>query len=212
MSNETNLHWEILDKKRLELLPKLSVFKNRFYLAGGTALALYLGHRDSIDFDFFIPNKFDHQSLIREIKKTFEKSEVKEIINQPNTVLLEIDGISASFFFYEYPLLEPLLQTEYLNIASLADIGCMKLEAILGRYRLKDYVDLYAICKTMPLKGLLEKAKDKFPIYNLGAFVRALGYYEDIEMDKIIFKNDFYVGVKTIEEFFKNEIKKLFNL
>jgi len=212
MSNKIGLHWEILDEKRLGLLPKFSVFKDRFYLAGGTALALYIGHRDSIDFDFFTREKFDHQSLIREIKETFKTDEIKEIVNQPNTLLIEINGVSASFFFYEYPLLQPPLQTEHLTIASLTDIGCMKLEAILGRYRLKDYVDLYAICKTIPLKDLLEKSKDKFPTYNLGAFIRALGYYDDIEIDKIIFKNNFYVDLETIKEFFTSEIKKLLSI
>ena len=66
--------------------------------------------------------------------------------------------------------------------------------------------------KSYTLGRVVEKAKLKYPTVNSGAFIRALGYYEDIEIDKIIFKNDFYVDIKTIEEFFKNEIKKLFNL
>lgn len=213
MSDKTNLHWEILDKRRLGFLPKLAVFKNRFYLAGGTAVALYLGHRDSVDFDFFTAKDFDSPSLMEELKAVFQGSLVEEKMSQNNTLTLKIDSVSMSFFKINENQLEPSCETEHIQIASLTDIGCMKLSALLGRSILKDYVDLYAICKTfIPLGELLEKAKLKYPTVNSGAFVRALGYYGDIQMDKMIFKNDFYVDLKTIEEFFKNEIKKLLNL
>ncbi len=213
MSNEANLHWEILDKKRLGLLPKLAVFKDRFYLAGGTAVALYLGHRDSIDFDFFTAKDFNSQSLMEELKTIFQGSHIEEKMSQNNTLTLKIDGVDMSFFKINENQIEPPRNTEYINMASLTDIGCMKLSALLGRSILKDYIDLYAICKMfISLDRLLEKAKLKYPTVNSGAFVRALGYYGDIQMDKIIFKNDFYVDIKTIEEFFKDEIKKLFNV
>ena len=208
MSNEANLHWEILDKKRLGLLPKLAVFKDRFYLAG-----LYLGHRDSIDFDFFTAKDFNSQSLMEELKTIFQGSHIEEKMSQNNTLTLKIDGVDMSFFKINENQIEPPRNTEYINMASLTDIGCMKLSALLGRSILKDYIDLYAICKMfISLDRLLEKAKLKYPTVNSGAFVRALGYYGDIQMDKIIFKNDFYVDIKTIEEFFKDEIKKLFNV
>ena len=208
MSNEANLHWEILDKKRLGLLPKLAVFKDRFYL-----VALYLGHRDSIDFDFFTAKDFNSQSLMEELKTIFQGSHIEEKMSQNNTLTLKIDGVDMSFFKINENQIEPPRNTEYINMASLTDIGCMKLSALLGRSILKDYIDLYAICKMfISLDRLLEKAKLKYPTVNSGAFVRALGYYGDIQMDKIIFKNDFYVDIKTIEEFFKDEIKKLFNV
>ena len=208
MSNENNLHWEILDKHRLALLPKLVVFKDRFYLAGGTALALYLGHRDSIDFDFFTAKDFDSPSLMEELRTIFQELPIEEKMSHNNTLTLKVDNVDMSFFKINENQLEPLRETEHIHLASLTDIGCMKLSALLGRSVLKDYVDLYAICKkVIPLGELLKKAKLKYPTVNSGAFIRALGYYEDIEIDKIIFKNDFYVDIKTIEEFFKNEIK-----
>jgi predicted nucleotidyltransferase component of viral defense system len=207
------MHWEILDKKRLAMLPKLDSLKNRFYLAGGTALALHLGHRDSVDFDFFCKEEFNNEQLASEINVAFDGFKIDFQLNQPNTILLKIDRVDMSFFKYNYDLIEPPVETEHLKLASIADIGCMKLAAIMQRYRLKDYIDLYAICKqTIPLQGLLRKAEIKFPNINSAAFLRALGYYEDIEMDEIIFKNNFYVDIKTIEEFFKDEIKKLFNI
>lgn len=67
----TNLHWEILDEHRQKFLPKLTFLKDKFYLAGGTAIALYLGHRDSVDFDFFSPDGFDLRELVKQIKAAF---------------------------------------------------------------------------------------------------------------------------------------------
>lgn len=206
-------HWEILDKRRLDLLSKLTIFKDRFYLVGGTAIAFYLGHRDSIDFDFFTSKDFDSPSLMEELRTIFQGSDIEEKMGQKNTLILKIDDVDMSFFKINENLLEPLNETEYVNMASLTDIGCMKLSALLGRSILKDYVDLYAICKTViPLGELLEKAKLKYPTVNSGAFVRALGYYDDIQINKIIFKNNFYVTEEMIEKFFKDEIKKLFNM
>lgn len=206
-------HWEILDKRRLDLLSRLTIFKDRFYLAGGTATAFYLGHRDSIDFDFFTSKDFDSPSLMEELRTIFRGSNIEEKMGQNNTLTLKVDDVDMSFFKINESLLEPLNETEYIQMASPTDIGCMKLSALLGRAVLKDYVDLYAICKmVIPLDELLKKAKLKYPTVNSGAFVRALGHYDDIQMDKIIFKNNFYVTKEMIEKFFKDEIKKLFNI
>lgn len=206
-------HYEILDKNRQQLLPKFAVLKDRFYLAGGTALALYLGHRDSIDFDFFTSIDFNSSLLVEELRNIFQDSQIEEKISQPNTLILKIDEVNVSFFKINENMLEPFVKTEHLHLASLADIGCMKLSALLGRSVLKDYVDLYVICKTViPLNALLEKAKTKYPTVDSGAFIRALGYYEDIQMDDIIFKNNFYITKEVIENFFISEIKKLFKI
>lgn len=206
-------HYEILDKRRQEFLPKFTVFKDRFYLAGGTALALYLGHRDSIDFDFFTSRDFDSPALMEELRTVFQGSQIEEKMGSPNTLTLKIDEVDISFFKINEEILEPFIETEHLSLASLSDIGCMKLSALLGRSVLKDYVDLYAICKTvLPLNILLEKAKIKYPTVNNGAFIRALGYYGDIQMNNIIFKNNFFVTKEMIEKFFINEIKKLFKI
>lgn len=206
-------HYEILDKQRQEFLPKFAIFKNRFYLAGGTALALYLGHRDSIDFDFFTSTDFDSPTLMEELRTIFQGSKIEEKMSQLNTLTLKIDEVDVSFFKINENMLEPFVETGHLSLASLSDIGCMKLNALLGRSVFKDYIDLYVICKTViPLNVLLEKAKIKYPTVDSGAFIRALGYYGDIQMNNIIFKNNFYATKDMIEEFFINEIKKLFKM
>lgn len=116
-----------------------------------------------------------------------------------------------SFFKYPHPLVEPFFDSENLKLASLADIGCMKFTAIIDRHKLRDYIDLYAICQKLPLAELLKKAEIKFPHINPSVFVRSLSYYGDIEEDRqLMFKNGFFVNQKTIETFFGKEIKKLF--
>src|SRR3989338_4093187 len=195
-------HYEILDKQRQEFLPKFAIFKNRFYLAGGTALSLYLGHRDSIDFDFFTSTDFDSPTLMEELRTIFQGSKIEEKMSQLNTLTLKIDEVDVSFFKINENMLEPFVETGHLSLASLSDIGCMKLNALLGRSVFKDYIDLYVICKTViPLNVLLEKAKIKYPTVDSGAFIRALGYYGDIQMNNIIFKNNFYATKDMIEEF-----------
>jgi len=104
-------------------------------------------------------------------------------------------------------MVQPLVETENLRLASLADIGCMKLSAIIDRHKLRDYIDLYAICQSIPLAKLLRHAEAKFQSMSASVFLRALEYYADVEEDrKIEFKNNFFVDLKTIESFFRQGI------
>ena len=85
------MFYEILDDERKKLLPKLAYFKDRFYLAGGTALALHLGHRDSEDFDFFSPDDFDDQFLIGELHGVLDGRDWQVIQDEKNTVSIIVD-------------------------------------------------------------------------------------------------------------------------
>jgi hypothetical protein len=150
---------------------------------------------------------------MKELQTIFNDAHIEEKMSGRDTLILKINQVDISFFKINEKMLEPFTEAEYLRLASLADIGCMKLSALLGRSVLKDYVDLYFICKTMiPLKILLEKAKIKYPSVDSAAFLRALGYYEDIQMNNIIFKNNFHATREQIKDFFIGEIKKLFEI
>jgi Nucleotidyl transferase AbiEii toxin, Type IV TA system len=140
-----NLHYDILDAKRKEILPLFQTVTDwGYYLAGGTALALILGHRDSIDFDFFIPEPIDTALLYKKCEELFSEHKLLRTQEEPNTLGLLIDNeIRLSFMTYNYPLVTPLTATEYFSLASLTDIGCMKISAITSRNVYKDYVDLY---------------------------------------------------------------------
>ncbi len=181
------MHYEILDEKRKRILLNLSKFKGRFYLAGGTALALHLGHRDSIDFDFFTQQEFDENKLIAEIEDLFTGQRVTVIQLESKTVTFLIDNeIKISFFYYKYSLLEILFSDEYFDIASVIDIACMKLSAICSRSVTKDYIDLYFIVKEYDLSLLLEKCKSKFVSLDTSVVIKSLVYFDELEEEPVI--------------------------
>lgn len=155
----------------------------QFYLAGGAALALRLGHRQSVDLDFFSRTDFPTRPLREKLERlsTFRTDEERE-----GTLNATLAGIPVSFLAYPYPLLAP---TEALipgvPVASLLDVGAMKLSAIVSRGIRRDFIDVYTICKNgIPLKDLVgafqQKAGAKYNPHILG---KALVYFVDAEKD-----------------------------
>ena len=157
------MHYDILDENRKNILPLLGEFKDTFYLAGGTALALQIGHRDSIDFDFFTEQSIDTQKLFETLRNIFQGHSLTKIQEEVNTLSIIIDEhIKMSFFTYSYPLLKDPINEEHLRVAEMEDIACMKLSTITGRATNKDYIDLYYIMQIVPLTHMLELARQKF--------------------------------------------------
>ena len=204
------MFYNILDKERIDVLPKLSFLKDRFYLAGDTGLALQLGHRDSVDFDFFKKENFDTFDLYKEILEKFGQENISKTLEEKNILYVVLNGnIKLSFFSYPYSLLEPLVKEEFLNIASVADIGCMKLSAVVGRAVEKDYIDLYFILKQISLPELLLKAKEKMPDLDRNLILKSLIYLDDVEKENIIFKNNFRISIPEVKKFLEEEVKKV---
>jgi len=203
----------VLDKKRLNALPLLKEFKNEFYLAGGTGLALQLGHRDSVDFDFFCENDFDTSIVLKRTKNIFSGKEVRIIQEEENTLSVVIDGsIKISFLGYEYKLIDKVIETEYLRIASIRDIACMKFSAITSRATSKDYVDLYFILKKFNLNDLLADLREKMPEIDTNLALKSMTYFEDIEKERIKYRNGNDIKFEKIQEFLIKEAKKINNL
>lgn len=194
------MYWEILDKKRLEAVSKFSFFREvGFYLAGGTALALQLGHRDSIDFDFFTEQDFDKEKITNYILENFK--DVSNIQNDINTLTFIIEkDIKLSFFKYRYKLVGNIINTDSINVASVEDIACMKLNAICNRNTLKDYVDLFFILKKIPLEQLIEIIKIKMPEIDPLLILKSLVYFDDIIQEPIIFKTK-EISITEIKEY-----------
>ena len=195
-------YWDILDSKRINILPLLKKFKENFYLAGGTALALQLGHRDSIDFDFFSKKSFSTKSLTKKAEQIFQNHKVVKIQEEENTLTFIIDDtVKISFFSYPYELIEPLLDEDNFKMASLNDIGAMKLSAITSRSVLKDYVDLYFILHQMSLEELLQLTKEKFPTLDINLILKSLVYFDDVQKEPILFKHDENVEFKSVKKY-----------
>ena len=204
------MFYNILDKKRLAILPLLKSFKKDYYLAGGTSLALQIGHRDSIDFDFFSLKNIDTKKLFAQIKEIFKEYNVLKIQEEKNTLSVLIDkNIKLSFFTYKYELIDKIISKENLRLASLVDIGCMKLSAITSRATNKDYIDLYYILQKIKLPKLLRQASKKFKDLDQNLILKSLVYFKDIEKESIKFKNQNKVSKKGMEEFLKKEVKKI---
>ena len=128
-------------KENLALLGRSGVLKDA-YLAGGTAAALQLGHRISVDFDFFTPKEFVPAVFSAELSKlgSFDEEQTDK-----GTVLGKFEGIKFSLFVYEYPLICPPLKYLSLNIADIRDIAAMKIDAVATRGAKRDFIDLYFI-------------------------------------------------------------------
>jgi len=205
---DKKIYWDILDHKRSEILPLLSNFKDDFYLAGGTALALQLGHRDSIDFDFFSTNSFSTEELFYKIERVFIGHQIVKIQEAKDTLTLIIDqSIKLSFFSYQYKLMKPLIDENFFKMASIEDISCMKMSAIISRSVLKDYVDLYFIFHQFELATLLNLTNKKFPAIDSNLVLKSLVYFEDIENEPIIFKHNQEVGFELVKKYLLETVK-----
>jgi len=204
------MYYDVLSEERLKILPLLKNFREDFYLAGGTALALQVGHRDSNDFDFFSSQDINTISLFEKIKEVFPGYELLKIQEEKNTLTIIINkDIKLSFFSYFYSLVEPLIEDDNFRLASIIDIGCMKLSAIVSRATNKDYVDIYYVLQQISLEKLLDSAQKKMPELDRNLIIKSLVYFDDIIEEKLIFKNNKEVGMETIKNFFIQEVKKI---
>ena len=196
------IYYDILDDRRRALLPGFAFLKNKeFYLAGGTGLTLQIGHRDSVDFDFFRKEPFNTERLLEEVKQAFIGHALLTTQEAENTLSIVIDdAVLVSLFSYPYPLIGQLIDTECFSIASLEDIGCMKLSAIAGRATLKDYVDIYYILKVISLNELLKKIKIKMPTLDTPLLLKSLVYFDDLHDEPLMFKHGHEIDLETIKK------------
>lgn len=155
------------------------------YLAGGSALALQLGHRKSYDFDFFTPEQLLAKDFAAELARvgTFTVT----LLEPPHTVLGVFNDIKLSMFRYGYPLIDKTVPFQHVQLASIADIAAMKLTAISGRATKRDYVDLYTIATKYPIDQMFVWYEQKFGNLgnNLYVLIKALGYFDDAESDEM---------------------------
>ena len=155
-----------------------------FYLAGGTALALQIGHRISTDLDWFSTVRLLLTAEREAIEMALAASGQFEIVSEQEGMLFtRLLGVDVSFIHQRHPLLEPTIEYRGLQLASPADIGLMKLAAINSRGTRRDFVDLYCLREVVALDRLLELAAVKYadrPSF-LSIAARALAYFEDAE-------------------------------
>lgn len=179
------MHLEVLPPGGDAVLSSLteSGFLDGFYLAGGTALALQLGHRRSVDLDWFTPEPFDPGRLLADLRGLGELTVIQEV---PGTLHLVLWDVRVSFFHYPHPLVEPLVETDLCRLAGCVDIGLMKITAISNRGSKKDFYDLYQIAlRVMPLQDLFRRLPEKYPRirYSTYHLLRSLAYFDDADQE-----------------------------
>jgi len=204
------MFYNILDKKRFDILPLFEELKKDFYLAGGTALALQIGHRDSVDFDFFSEQDINTKGLFERLRDILKGHILLNIQEEFNTLTVMVDAvIKVSFFTHKYKLIKETIYDGNLSLASIEDIGCMKLSAITSRASNKDYIDLYFILKHLSLSSLLDNAYVKYPTLERNLILKSLVYFEDITLEKILFKNNNNINFEEVKDKLRSEVKKL---
>lgn len=187
MSQDARLHLDTLSPATLAALASLGprAAEKGFYLAGGTGLALQLGHRRSVDLDWFTQAAFDPLVLARELQESGLALAVRG--TSRGTLHAALGEVRASFLSYRYPLLEPAVAAPELGceIASLSDLAAMKLAAIAQRGLKRDFYDVVALGSSgLDLGSMLALYQKKYSVRDVGHVLAGLAYFDDAERDR----------------------------
>lgn len=176
------LHIEVLTAAQQRILPACAGPAKQWqaYLAGGSALALHLGHRRSDDFDWFTTQTTPPDKVLTDLRSV---GAVKVLQNTEGTFNGSVDGVKFSLFRYRYALLAEPVDAEGCNLAALADLAAMKLAAVSQRTMKRDYADIHALMTIgeISLERQLGFFQQKFPKADSSVVVRALGYFADVD-------------------------------
>jgi hypothetical protein len=195
------MHKEILTKEQVALLPMVKAFNKDFRLVGGTAIALHIGHRRSIDFDLFSYKSFRNSDLRKKIK-SFSKID-REIVDRSGEFTFLCNEVK--FTFYHYPF-DIEYRESFENVVKMPDLltlAAMKAHALAGRAKWKDYVDLYFILKDFcNWPEITNKAKELFQgEFNEKLFRIQLTYFDDINYaEQVEFLPGFEVDDKIVKK------------
>ncbi|MBU4224222.1 MAG: nucleotidyl transferase AbiEii/AbiGii toxin family protein [Chloroflexi bacterium] len=180
-----------------------------FYLGGGTAVALHLGHRLSVDLDFFTPDHFDVHYLENALQemKTYRRERLAE-----DTLLGALEDLRISFFRYRYDLLEQPIEALGTKILQLSDLAAMKIEAISQRNVKRDFIDLYCLARQTgitPEKAIAyHRSKYAGLDVNLTHIVLSLGYFEEADAD-IMPSMLISISWEDVKKYFAQQSKEL---
>jgi hypothetical protein len=169
-----------------------------FILVGGTALSLQLGHRISIDLDFFSQRSFDEQLLSKYLE--YNKGLQLDYLHK-NTVKGQIAGVKIDLITHTYPNVRDPLIIDHIRMAGPEDIAAMKLNAIAGNgTRLKDFVDIAFLSDRLALNQMLKAYSIKYGTRNPFIPLKALSYFNDINYNEPVHLTTGKLEWDTIEK------------
>lgn len=195
------IHPEILTAEQRELLPLVKSFSKEFGLVGGTAMAILLGHRRSIDFDLFSLNDFDNWKIRRKILQFREIDAVLRDEDGQYTVV--IHKVRFTFFHYPFRISFSKNFDKAIRLPDLLTLAAMKAYALGRRAKWKDYVDIYFVIKGhYDIHRLIKKSRQIFGSeFNEKLFRAQLSYFDDIDYtEQIDYLEGFEVGDEIIKK------------
>lgn len=198
------LHLSTVDKTTYTLLQNIfsvKFIKENFALAGGTSLALQIGHRRSIDLDIFCPKQFD----VKELEIILTQSgnfDFKYAGNNSRMLFSFINNIKCDFVTEPATIIEPFIKTDGVTYFSVPDIAAMKLHTVCGRGKKKDFFDIYSLLELYSWEQLIIWFIKKYDENQLIFLQRSILYFEDAENDPDI------SGISPYSKSWK-EVKKI---
>ena len=189
------MHLEILSEEQRQLIPLITSFKNEFYLACGTAIALHIGHRRSIDFDLFKQKRLNKSVLFKKLDNS--NLSYFTSLSEYDQINLIINNVKLTFFQYPYAISSH--KTEFIPMPNLLTLAAMKAFALGRRSKWKDYVDLYFLIKDhYKIEEIVNQSKEIFgKQFVEKQFYAQLGYFSDINYDEEV---DFLVEMPPTRE------------
>jgi hypothetical protein len=195
------MHKEILSKEQIELMPLLEMANRNFGLVGGTAVALQIGHRRSIDFDFFSYKEFKNKILRQKVERLTRIN--RTLVDKSGELTFMTNNVKVTFFNFTYEIEYKNIFDKTIKVPDLLTLAAMKAFALGKRAKWKDYVDLYFIMKDFhTCKEIAKKSKKLFGAhFNEKLFRVQLTYLDDVNYDEEV---EYLPGFAVSDE----EIKK----
>lgn len=203
------MHIETITSRRIKILDKLKNF-HEYYLVGGTALALQIGHRISVDFDLFSGKEIP-ENFLDKVEKVFKDFKIIVKINNSEQLTVEVDGTKIDFVKYPFPLISGFMRFRGINMLKVPEIAAIKARVLGRRPNLKDYLDLYFILKEkhLTLKKIIDIAERKYKDeFDARLFLEQLIYLKDVKFLKIYFLKEKITKIH-LQKFFEKEIQKI---
>lgn len=176
------LQYESISPNTLDLLKKIQSldFAKDLRLVGGTALALQIGHRISVDLDLFGNTSASLEEIVYELSSV---SSVSPLSSSKMMRFLIVDGVKVDIVSYPYPWLDVPVVENGIVLAGIRDIAAMKLSAITNRGTKKDFIDYYFLLKSYSLGEMFDIYVEKYSDAQLFSAIKSLTYFEDAESD-----------------------------
>ena len=199
------MHKEILIESQLELLPLVKSFSASFGLVGGTAVALHLGHRRSIDFGLFIDKEFSSKSIREKIKRNWSIQTV--IVDEHGEFTLVVNNVKLTFFRFPYKINYYDQFENVIRIPDIVTLAAMKAFALGRRAKWKDYVDIFFILESNTFEDITKMTKAVFGTeFNERLFREQLSYFEDIDYSERV---DYLEGREVLDEEIKQKLVEI---